>query len=98
MSLSALLLPLSGKAAARRAPRREARGPAARKRPQVRLRLEALEDRLAPATLTVNSTADNFTDTTVMTLRAAVDLIDSGGTSVAAPGAPTVAPAGAQTQ
>jgi hypothetical protein len=64
---------------------------------RIRPRLEVLEDRLAPATLTVNSLADNTTDTTVMTLRAAVDLIDSGGTSVAAPGAATVAPAGAQT-
>jgi hypothetical protein len=66
-------------------------------RPKRRLQLEALEDRTAPAVLTVTSLADNTTDTTVMTLRAAVDLVDSGGASVAARGAPTVAPTGAQT-
>ncbi|HEY7423195.1 MAG TPA: hypothetical protein VH682_03040, partial [Gemmataceae bacterium] len=35
-------------------------------------RLELLEDRLAPAILTVNSTADNTTDTSHLTLREAI--------------------------
>src|SRR5689334_24442177 len=35
-------------------------------------RLEWLEDRLAPAILTVNSTADNTTDTSHLTLREAI--------------------------
>jgi hypothetical protein len=47
--------------------------------------------------LTVNSLADNITDTAAMTPRAAVDLIESGGTSVAALGLATVAPEGVQT-
>jgi hypothetical protein len=38
-----------------------------------------LEDRLAPATLTVNSPADNTTDTTVLTLRDAVTLVNNAG-------------------
>src|SRR5438876_11797734 len=41
--------------------------------------LEALEDRLAPAALTVNSLADNITDTSVLTLRDAIVLVDNGG-------------------
>jgi hypothetical protein len=99
-TLRSFWLTLYGKAPARPARRRPAfRRPSLRPCPQAVRRpiLEHLEDRLAPATLTVNSTDDNITDTTVMTLRAAVNLIDSGGTSVAAPGAPAVAPADAQT-
>jgi hypothetical protein len=45
--------------------------------------LEGLEDRLAPAAwlLTVNSTADNTTDTTHLTLRDAVAAINAGSFS-----------------
>jgi len=48
-------------------------------RPLCRPRLETLEDRLAPATLTVNSLADNTSDTSVLTLRDAVTLVNNGG-------------------
>jgi hypothetical protein len=99
-TLLSFWLALSGKTPTRPARRRPAfRRPSFRPCQQAggKPMLEALEDRLAPATLTVNSTADNITDTTVMTLRAAVNLIDSGGASAAAPGVPAVAPAGAQT-
>jgi hypothetical protein len=41
--------------------------------------LEALEDRLSPAVLIVNSAADNTTDTIVLTLRDALTLVNSGG-------------------
>jgi hypothetical protein len=41
--------------------------------------LEVLEERLAPATLTVNSPDDNITDTSVLTLRDAVTLVNKGG-------------------
>src|SRR5262245_25311081 len=54
----------------------------ARCRPQ----LEALEDRLAPATLTVNSTADNTTADTSLTLREAVLLVNAGGDATTALG------------
>jgi hypothetical protein len=53
-----------------------------RARPALRThrpRLEYLEDRLAPATLTVNTLADNTTDTSVLTLRDAVLLVNNGG-------------------
>jgi hypothetical protein len=43
------------------------------------LQLERLEDRMAPAVLAVNTTADNITDTSVLTLRDAITLINSGG-------------------
>jgi hypothetical protein len=43
------------------------------------LNLEGLEGRLAPATLTVNSTADNTNDTNVLTLRDAITLVDNAG-------------------
>src|SRR5262249_10080795 len=39
--------------------------------------LETLEDRLAPAVLTVNSTADNTTDTSVLTLREAIAIVNT---------------------
>jgi hypothetical protein len=42
-----------------------------------RPRLEALEGRLAPAVLTVNSTADNTTDTSVLTLREAIAIVNT---------------------
>jgi hypothetical protein len=45
----------------------------------VRPRVEAFEDRVAPAVLTVNSTADNTTDTSVLTLRDAITLADDAG-------------------
>jgi hypothetical protein len=41
--------------------------------------LEKLEDRLAPATLVVNSFADNITDTSHLTLRDAITLVNNGG-------------------
>jgi hypothetical protein len=41
--------------------------------------LESLEDRLAPATLTVNSVSDNTTDTSVLTLRDAITLVNNAG-------------------
>jgi parallel beta-helix repeat protein len=44
-----------------------------------RLLLEVLEDRSTPAVLTVNTVADNTTDTTVLTLREAIALLNSGG-------------------
>jgi hypothetical protein len=49
-----------------------------------------LEGRLAPATLTVNTTADNTTDTSVLTLRDAITLVNSGGdpTSLGLPSMP----------
>jgi hypothetical protein len=43
------------------------------------LQLEVLEDRLSPAVLTVNTTADNTTDTSVLTLRDAITLANSAG-------------------
>jgi hypothetical protein len=42
-----------------------------------RPRLEALEGRLAPAVLKVNSTADNTTDTSVLTLREALAIVNT---------------------
>src|SRR5262245_24235006 len=54
----------------------------ARCRPAV----EALEDRLAPATLTVNSTADNTTADTSLTLREAVLLVNTNGNATTALG------------
>jgi hypothetical protein len=45
----------------------------------VRPRVEVLEDRQAPAVLTVNTTADNTTDTSVLTFRDAITLVDNGG-------------------
>src|SRR5262245_11635708 len=53
--------------------------------------LEGLEERLAPATLIVNSTADNITDTSVLTLRDAVTLVNHGGnpSSLGQTGMPT---------
>ncbi|HVC97858.1 MAG TPA: choice-of-anchor Q domain-containing protein, partial [Pirellulales bacterium] len=41
--------------------------------------LEALEDRLALATLIVNNVADNATDTIHLTLREAITLVNNGG-------------------
>jgi hypothetical protein len=42
-------------------------------------RVESLEARLAPAVLKVDTTADNITDTSVLTLRDAISLVNSGG-------------------
>src|SRR6266851_5730557 len=47
-----------------------------RRRPGVRLTLEALEGRWAPAILTVNSVADNTTKDSVLTLREAIQIVD----------------------
>ena len=41
--------------------------------------VECLENRLAPATLTVNSLADNTTDTSHLTLRDAITLVNHSG-------------------
>jgi len=41
--------------------------------------LEGLEDRLTPSTLTVNTLADNTTDSSLLTLRDAIVLINNGG-------------------
>jgi hypothetical protein len=38
-----------------------------------------LEDRLAPATISVNTTADNTSDTSVLTLRDAITLVNNAG-------------------
>ena len=55
---------------------RTIRNDRARYRPAV----EALEDRLAPANLTLSSLADNNTpDTSVLTLRDAITLVSYGG-------------------
>jgi hypothetical protein len=43
--------------------------------------LETLEDRLAPATLTVNSLADTVTGSATLDLREAILLVNSGGTA-----------------
>src|SRR5215470_10792583 len=45
------------------------------------LRLEALEDRLAPAVLTVNTLADETTADNSLSLREAVRVVNSGSTS-----------------
>jgi hypothetical protein len=64
--------------------RRQARAQrSARDRRRVRPLLEALEDRLSPAVLVVNSDADNTTDTTVLTLRDALTLVNNGGAPTA---------------
>jgi hypothetical protein len=48
-------------------------------RPPVRPALEILEERWSPAVLTVNTLADNITDTGHLTLRDAVALVHTGG-------------------
>jgi hypothetical protein len=67
-----------------RTARRDGRPGAAKARPRV----EALEGRLAPTTLTVNSLADNTNPGNFLTLREAVLLVDSGGDPHAALGRP----------
>ncbi|HEY7423917.1 MAG TPA: hypothetical protein VH682_06695, partial [Gemmataceae bacterium] len=49
------------------------------RRQTTRLCLEVLEDRLAPAVLTVNSLSDNTSDTSVLTLRDAITLVNNAG-------------------
>jgi hypothetical protein len=56
---------------------RQARSGRPNRRP--RLFLELLESRLAPALLTVNSLADNTADTSVLTLRDAIGLVNNAG-------------------
>src|SRR5205085_10617871 len=51
-----------------------------------RLELQILEGRLAPATLTVNSAADNSAPGDFLTLREALLLVDYGGDARAALG------------
>jgi parallel beta-helix repeat protein len=59
--------------------------PTSRRRPRRRQpargkpNLEPLEDRLVLATLLVNTTADNTTDTSVLTLRDAITLVNNAG-------------------
>src|SRR6266852_134859 len=53
-----------------------------RKSPRTfRPRLEALEDRLAPAILTVNTAADETTADNFLSLREAIAVVDSGSTN-----------------
>src|SRR5262249_38954336 len=75
-------------------PRPVALRPSARH--QARPTLEVLEDRLAPATLTVNSTADNTTADTSLTLREAVLLVNAGGNATTALGRALTAAAASQ--
>ena len=60
----------------------------------VRPRLEALEDRLAPATLTVNTPLDTTTPDGLLSLREAILLVDNGGNAQAALGRALGAEAG----
>src|ERR1051326_1398910 len=77
-SLSGWLKAMSRKSEApRRAPRRGQRLPGRRSVP----RLEALENRLAPAVLTVNTLADQVTANNFLSLREAVGVVNSGSTS-----------------
>jgi hypothetical protein len=57
-----------------------------RQRSTFRPQLEALEDRLAPATLTVNSVADTTAAGNSLNLREAVLLVNAGGNATAALG------------
>ncbi len=61
----------------------KSRVPVVKRKPKTRTSfrpmLEALEDRLAPAALTVNSLADNTTDTSQLTLREAIALVNGAG-------------------
>src|SRR5579871_2192749 len=50
--------------------------PAVRRRRSVRLTIDALEERWAPAVLTVNSLADNTSQDSVLTLREAIQVVD----------------------
>jgi hypothetical protein len=66
-----------------------ARGAKAKQRrttPWGRPAVELLEDRLAPATLTVNSVADNTQADAFLTLREGLLLVDNGGNAMAALG------------
>ena len=64
-----------------------------RRRPLV---IEALEDRTAPAVLTVNSPSDNLSADVLLTLREAVALVNNGGNADAALGRPLTATESAQ--
>src|SRR5215831_9182734 len=64
-----------------RGPRRGQRLPRRRVVP----RLEALECRLAPATLTVNSLDDSVSGAPTLDLREAILLVNSGGTATYGP-------------
>jgi hypothetical protein len=83
-----MALPWVRKTAARRAPRSC--------RPSFRPGLLALEDRLAPATLTVNGAADINAADGVLTLREAVLLENGAGDATAALGRNLTAPEAAQ--
>src|SRR5262249_52965685 len=65
-------------------------------RPAARPALELLEDRWTPAVLTVNSLADNITDTSHLTLREAVSLVNNLGDP--APPRPSRLPSGWSSQ
>jgi hypothetical protein len=63
---------------------RPSRAPFTHPRKQkVRLWLETLEDRSAPAVLTVNTLADTTTDTGHLSLRDAITLVNNGGNQAA---------------
>jgi CSLREA domain-containing protein len=49
--------------------------------PQARLALETLEDRMAPAVVTVNTLADDVSADAVLTLREAITLVNAGTTA-----------------
>src|SRR5690349_6700371 len=49
------------------------------RRPARKLTLEQLEDRFAPATLTANTTSNNTSDTSLLTLRDAIALVNHAG-------------------
>jgi hypothetical protein len=65
------------------APPSPCRVPFARPRKTVRPRLESLEERWTPAVLTVNTLVDNITDTSHLSLRDAVTLVNNAGSASA---------------
>src|SRR6266851_3188672 len=62
------------------------RRPEQRRKRSAKIWLEALEDRLAPATLIVNSVGDNTTPDSLLTLREAILLVDNAGDATTALG------------
>src|SRR5262245_23857534 len=72
---------LSRKSLSQRAPARRPRPTSARARTAGHPFLERLEDRLAPALLTVNTLDDVPTTDNVLTLREALSVVNSGSTS-----------------
>jgi hypothetical protein len=68
-----------------RSPRSTRRTKSVRSR-RFRPQVDVLEDRLAPATLVVNTTGDNTTSDSYLTVREAILLVDNGGNANAALG------------